>query len=86
MFRLPPDTSDLPGVFDGVESLATVKSGPVLPCQSNEAHHLLVVDLAVHCSTEGLLVKGISYTQLTSLGDELFYEGLRNVPLNKDLK
>ena len=59
-------------MFAGVECLPTVESGPVLAGQPHVAHHLLVVDLAVHGSTEGLLVKGISYTQLTGLGNELF--------------
>ena len=66
------DTSALPGVFSRVESLPAVDDGPVLAGQPHVAHHLLVVDLAVHGSTEGQLVKGISYTQLTGLGNELF--------------
>ena len=65
------DTSVLPGVFGCIESLPTVDDGPVLAGQSDEAHHLLVVDLAVDGPAEGLLVQRISHTQLTGLGYEL---------------
>ena len=76
----------LPGLFAGVESISTVEDGPVLPGQSDVAHHLLVVNLAVHRTAEGLLVKRISDTKLTGFGDQLFQEGLRHLSLNEDLK
>ena len=75
-----------PGVFAGVAGLPTVEGGPVLPGHHDVAHHLLVVHLAVHRSAEGLLVKGISYTELAGLSNKLFHESLGNVPLKEDLE
>ena len=80
-----PDEVSL-GVFAGVAGLPAVDGGPVLPGQHDVAHHLLVVDLAVHRPAEGLLVQWISHTELAGLGHELLHEGLRNLSLKEDLK
>ena len=66
------------------DPLACVDGGlGVLLGQLDVGHHLVIVDLAVNCATESVLLQGVTNLESLHTCDELGEELLINLPLYK---